>query len=189
MTVDIRPYAPGDLDALRDAREGKLPPSVEQLAAASWTFTAVRPTGEIMGGGGLLRIDPWRAQAWAIVSRAATAREFVEIRAACLQKIRLGEMDGIHCIEAEVALPFVGGHAFLRGLGFIFAGVCPGRAEDGGCFIRYVRVKDGVERPPLRVEAVLDLASRCLSAALEAALPPNCGSGHNSAASERSERP
>ena len=86
--------------------------------------------------------------------RAATPREFVEIRAACLQKIRLGEMDGIHCIEAEVALPFVGGHAFIRGLGFVFAGVCPGRAEDGGCFIRYVRVKDGV-----RVVAIMRNAS------------------------------
>ena len=159
--IRFQPYQPADIGQIHTAVEGKIPPSVDELAKAAWSFTA-REDDRIVGCGGILRVDPWRGLAWALFARGLPMRAMARIRRRCETVLRLAEADGIHCIEAEVALGYVGGHQFANALGFRFAGVLPGRTGDGGCFIRYVRAAAHVEQPPIRVRACLDLADRSL---------------------------
>lgn len=164
MQLSFRRYEPGDADAIPLAREGKMPASVDEMAQAAWSFTALAADDHVVGCAGLIRLDPWRALVWAIFAPNLPLRAWPAIRDKCDLHLKLAEADGIHCIEAEVAVEFLAGHRFVRGLGFKFTGINPGRAANGGLFVRYTRSGAAVQQPPLRVAACLDLTDRCLQA-------------------------
>lgn len=168
MSLEFRPYTPGDLLAVRlpNRETVKIEPRDEQgLAASSWAFTCLKD-GVTLGCGGFIRADAWRALAWAIFAAKIAPREWVAIRARCELQMTLLEADGVHLIEAEVARGFAGGHAFARSLGFRFVGVIPGRMADGGLFVRYARTTGAAEWPTARVRALLDLTERTLADSL-----------------------
>jgi hypothetical protein len=164
--ITFAPYVAGDVAAIRMAGEGKIPPSVDDLAQSSWAFTGWID-GRAIAAGGILRRDPWRAVAWAVFAADLPMRAWPHILEKCHQVLNLAHLDGIAAIEAEVAMDFAPGHRFARRLGFSFAGVVPGRFAGGNPARLYVRGETVWERVPLRVRALLDLTERTLDHALE----------------------
>lgn len=163
--IRFAPYAPGDVARIEQAGEGKIPSSVDALALGSWAFTA-RLGDRVIGAGGILRLDAWRGIAWALFAPGLPVSAWTRLVRRCRGVLKLAEMDGIHCIEAEVALRFMPGHRFARMLGFRFVGVLPGRAADGGLFVRYARTTAAAEQPTTRVQALLALTEETLAHSL-----------------------
>jgi len=173
----FRPYRAGDVAAIEIAGEGKVPPSVDALAQEAWSHTAVAfgglgrslaspvsppsEAGIIIACGGILRVEPHRGVAWALFARGLPLRVMVRLRRRCRAALKLAEADGFHCLEAEVAKDFIGGHEFAGALGFRFAGPCAGRLAGGAPMFRYVRSPYWNEVPP-RVRACLALAADSL---------------------------
>lgn len=166
--VYFRRYEPDDAAKIGVAGEGKIPPAIDAMAQQSWAFTGLID-GTVVGCGGLTRLEPHRGIVWALFAPEIPPRAWVAIRDKCELHLRLAELDGIHCIEAEVALRFLPGHRFARMLGFRFVGILPGRAADGGLFVRYARTTAAAEQPPTRVAALLALTDRTLADSLERA--------------------
>lgn len=163
--LSFRPYEPGEILDMPVAAEGKVPPSVDGMARASWAFSATLD-GRTVACGGLLRIEPWRALAWAVFAPGLPVAAWKRILRRSRAVLKLAEADGIHCVEAEVAADFAAGHRFARTLGFLPAGECPGRLADGAPMARYVRSLHW-HRIPLRVRASLVLAADCRAAECE----------------------
>lgn len=164
--ITFAPYAPGDVAAIRTAGEGKIPPSVDDLALSSWAFTGLIESRATCAGG-ILKLDPWRGVAWAVFAADLPARAWPPILEKCKQVLTLAQLDGVHCIECEVAKDFIGGHRFARRLGFRFCGFTPGRLRDGALFVRYARTTDAAEWPALRVQALLKLAEETFAHSLQ----------------------
>jgi hypothetical protein len=155
MMVTFRPYREGDAAAVDTSVSEKLLPDIDALALSAWSFTAL--AGEkVLAIGGIVRHEPARGTAWAHIAPGLPLRQMVEIRARCLLGLRLAELDGMTCIEAEVAIGFAAGHAFIVGLGFECAGVSAGRK-----IARYERCAAWIEIPT-RVRACLELARASL---------------------------
>ena len=157
MTVTFRPYRPGDAAAVDATISEKLVPDIDEmaLAASAWSFTALHDD-TVLGVGGLVRQTADRAVAWAHIAPGLPLRWMVEIRRRCELQVTLAEADGIASIEAEVALDFAPGHAFIHGLGFECAGVHAHRR-----IVRYERTAAWLEIPT-RMRACLELARASL---------------------------
>jgi len=176
MTVEFRPYQAGDAAALRLAREGRVPDSVEALALASWSFTALAEAGEltakqelrparVIACGGLARIDTWRGMAWSAMGVDMTPREMVRVRRRIKTCMKLAEADGMTTIETEVALHFGAGHGWVRSLGFVFAGLVP--AASGRHVARYVAGDAAWAAVPNSIRAALAFADRVTARAVQ----------------------
>lgn len=160
--VRFAPYRAGDALAIHVAREGKVPPSVDDLAQQSWAFTALAAEQPVAVGG-IYRMEHWRGLAWSVLAHDIAPRALVLVRRRAREALALAHADGMHTIETEVALGFVGGHTWVRSLGFRFAGVVPGYNGDGACFVRYAHTTAAAQWPSLRVQACLDLTERVLA--------------------------
>lgn len=164
--IQFQPYVAGDVAAIRTAGEGKVPPSVDDLAQSSWAFSALIE-GRVRAAGGILKLDPWRGVAWAVFAADLPVRAWPPILEKCEQVLALAALDGVHCIECEVAKDFIGGHRFARRLGFRFCGFTPGRLRDGALFVRYARTTEAAEWPALRVQALLKLTEETFAHSLQ----------------------
>lgn len=137
-------YSSDHLDELRDmGGQEYLRPLLGTIRAAQYENLGPAVTilieERVIGAAGLVEMSPYRAAAWALLSKTDFAQQFIPIHRATK---RFLDEQTYKRIDAHVAVDDRNGHRWARMLGFKVEVFCrPWALPDGTSATEYVRLK------------------------------------------------